>query len=198
MELQELLKEINYLKDLIQIVDSNVKFNMQMILGVLVFIVTVIGTSLYFLAKTWFKNTIEARVKEIEKNVRKSINKEYNCAYGSGMVGYNVDKLGPSEIFNHEVYIGFRPTRVKYNITTVNSSAKGILKKGLDINHDNRVSTYNARALLEKAVIIEKAEIKNDSFILIFKNDSKEITNIKKMNIQIHWEAEYLFWEENI
>lgn len=197
MELNELLFQIDNIKEIINIIDNTVKFHIQVMWGAIAFVVAAAGASLYFLAKHWFTSTLEIRLKQLEQEIKKSIAKEYKSAYGMGIVGINITSLNPSDSFDYQIYIGFKPSRVRYLLNSINSSATGLLKKDLNINYNVKSSAYGYKALLEQSLIIDKAKIENNSFILTFKNISNNKIDVEKMHIIINWEAEYLFWEDH-
>ncbi|QEV91034.1 hypothetical protein F3129_06275 [Bacillus velezensis] len=64
MKINELEQKINSLSEMQQLIDSNVKFNIGTMWVVLSFVITAIGAALFFLAKSWFKSTIDKKERE--------------------------------------------------------------------------------------------------------------------------------------
>ena len=73
LDVNQLAIQLNNLIETVKLIDSNVKFNIQMQWAVFAFVIASTGAALYFLAKSWFHTVMETKEKEIYERLRKDL-----------------------------------------------------------------------------------------------------------------------------
>lgn len=73
MTVEQIEYELSGLSEKINLIDNNVKFNIQILWGVLALIVAVLGMAIYFLVKQYIKTTLDLQLKEQINIVKKGI-----------------------------------------------------------------------------------------------------------------------------
>lgn len=76
MNIDQITNELKNLSDKINLIDNNVKFNIQIFWGVLALIVAVLGIAIYFLVKQFINHTIETELDKKLKELKQGIIKE--------------------------------------------------------------------------------------------------------------------------
>ncbi len=76
MNIDQITNELKNLSDKINLIDNNVKFNLQMFWAVIAVIVAVLALAIYFLVKQFIKNTIENELDKKLEELRQRIVKE--------------------------------------------------------------------------------------------------------------------------
>jgi len=198
---------MNFLYETIKLIDDNVKFNIQVMWGVLAFVVAAAGTALYYSARFWFQSAMDKKSKEIEQNIldlltKKMYNISRTIAYGSCLIQQEIEPLGTFE-FNSttggnpsrvKMYFGHRADRgIAYFQIAGNRSFSvydiGSERKGLNFFHKKPiVPSYSDVGVFGKAIVLEKAELNGDQIKLVFRNTDEK--NINTIDSEGAWEAE--------
>lgn len=76
MTIEQIEYEISKLSEKIDLIDNNVKFNLQMFWGVIAIIVAVLGMSIYFLVKQYIKSTLDSQLENQINNIKGTLLKE--------------------------------------------------------------------------------------------------------------------------
>ncbi len=76
MTIEQIEYEISKLSEKIDLIDNNVKFNLQMFWGVVAIIVAILGMSIYFLVKQYIKSTLDSQLENQINNVKETLLKE--------------------------------------------------------------------------------------------------------------------------
>lgn len=140
MNIDQITNELKNLSDKINLIDNNVKFNIQMYWAVLAVMVAVIGTAIYFLIKQFVNYTFNKEISKIDDRieivVRKILREEFK-EFKEKEVNCKIDKN--SLINNTSANIKGFPL----DATVANYLAKEInkIKKDIKILKDNEKTT---------------------------------------------------------
>ncbi|MTI82574.1 MAG: hypothetical protein FH756_01485 [Firmicutes bacterium] len=93
MEISELVKEISNLKEIIKLINDNVKFQLQVQWAALAFVVAASGASLLILARTWFNRELDKRMTEFKKTFDNKIKQKFEVLKNIG-----VSPTGPTYV----------------------------------------------------------------------------------------------------
>ncbi|MBY6935178.1 hypothetical protein FDB44_17515 [Clostridium botulinum] len=89
MTIEQIEYELSKLSEKINLINDNVKFNIQILWGVLALIVAVLGMAIYFLVKQYIKSTLESQLEKQLKIMKKDFIKQYeseNFSYEAPMM----------------------------------------------------------------------------------------------------------------
>jgi len=184
MDITELVKQMSYLNETIKLIDSNVKFNIQVMWGVLAFAVAAAGAALYYSARFWFQSAMDKKAKEIEQNLLISLRKEMDnvsktISLGSCLIS---QKIEPSGVYEFRLTTGGNPSRVKMHFG--HSPENGIAYVEITRRDTRKVGI----GTFGRSIVLEKAELNGEHCTLIFRNtDGKSISTIDSIAV---WEAE--------
>lgn len=89
MNIDQIANELKNLSDKMNLIDNNVKFNIQIFWGVLALIVAVLGIAIYFLVKQFINHTIETELDKKLEELKQKIVKE---------ITYENEKIQPTLI----------------------------------------------------------------------------------------------------
>ncbi|AYC28731.1 hypothetical protein [Paenisporosarcina cavernae] len=99
--------EIQSLKDLITVIQSNLNFTLSIFLGVISVAITIAGVALFHLAKTWVHKRVDTEIKTIDDKIKGflAVNPPILWARGSGVL-ISSQALGEvSTAYKHEYQV---------------------------------------------------------------------------------------------
>lgn len=79
MNIDQITNELKNLSDKINLIDNNVKFNIQMYWAVLAVVVAILALAVYFLVKQFINHTIETELDKKLEELKENLLKEINC-----------------------------------------------------------------------------------------------------------------------
>lgn len=92
-QINEVLKEIEYVSNLFELLQSNVDRNLTTMWGALAFVIAASGAALFFLAKMWVNKSVESKLSELKKEIAKDVGNNFIIGHGIGMFRKGEDSI---------------------------------------------------------------------------------------------------------
>jgi len=105
MEITEIAKELNNLKEMVQLIDANVKFNINFFLATMAVVAAFVGGALYIWAKFIVSKALERKAREIEQNIWVSLKPDIDYLKKHSIREYGNNANGEYIIWNNGLQI---------------------------------------------------------------------------------------------
>ena len=156
MEISELAKQINNLTETVKLIDSNVKFNLQVTWSVLAFVVATAGAALYFMVKVM-----------VDKKVEDQLDKRLEAL--KDMV--KIETI--EHIYEHPQFLIFKldPPVTRFKTLEIQLTNYDHINPDFSLDYIDRFKVFSP---ISERYLLFDVRVKDDSFTFWLKDYDKE------------------------
>lgn len=115
MDLKELIMEVSNLEDRIDLIDSNLKFNITIFLGLLTLFVAMAGWALYLFAKSIVGKGLERRISTLREELNNNYETKISQLENVSISSYGENSNGQYVRYNNGIQICTLKTTLFFN-----------------------------------------------------------------------------------